>query len=74
MFSQCVYSASWSGCDFIPEGKQNIESMAFALNRFVKVVVAVIFNTVLFFFKCYSEHLPFQDIFANEILFKGEEG
>lgn len=48
--------------------------MAFALNRFVKVVVAVIFNTVLFFFKCYSEHLPFQDIFANEILFKGEEG
>lgn len=48
--------------------------MVFALNRFVKLVAAVIFNTVLFFFKCYSEHLPFQDVFANEILFKGEEG
>lgn len=37
MFSQCVYSASWSDSDFIPESNQNIESTMFALNRFVKL-------------------------------------
>lgn len=40
MFSQYVYSASWSDSDFIPEGKQNREStVAFALGRFVKLLV-----------------------------------
>lgn len=40
MFLQCVYSASWSDSDFIPDGEQNIESRAaFALGRFVKLLV-----------------------------------
>lgn len=49
MFSQCVYSASWSDSDFIPEGKQNIESAAFALSRFVKLLPLLSLSQCVFF-------------------------
>lgn len=47
MFSQCVYSASWSDSDFIPEGKQNIEC-GICTEQICETVAAVIFIAVCF--------------------------
>jgi len=72
MFSRCVYSASCSDSDFIPEGKQNIGSMVFALNRFVKLLPLLSLSYCVFL-KCYSEHLLYQDILASKSCSRGKK-